>query len=126
MGEIADFMRKIKGSSIANRVSSVHKGIPYIHQIGITTLAPALVIESLLGHSQAIATLTAGILQHSKQASATLTLLQANRSAPASGVGERTAKQKQGRELMTENTREGGGKSRKMGAIHGLRYAVSY
>lgn len=82
----------------------MHRGILYVHQIGVSSLAPALVIESLLGHGQAIATLSAGIPQHSTQALATLTLLQTKCSAPASGAGERTGKQKQGRELVTKKT----------------------
>ena len=80
----------------------MHRGILYVHQIGVTTLAPALVIESLLRHGQAIATLTAGIPQRSKQAFATLTVFQTKCSVPVSGVGERTGKQKQGRESMTK------------------------
>lgn len=80
----------------------MHRGILFFHQSGITTLAPAWVIESLLGHGQARATLAAGTLQCSTLMVAALTPLQARCSTPVSGVGKRTGKQKQGRELMTK------------------------
>lgn len=102
-------------------MSSGHRGILYVHQIGVTILAPAVVTESLLGHGQAIVTLTAGIPQQSKQAFGTLTLLQTKCSPPASGVGKRTGKHKQGRESMTKKLPGKSGERRILWATWGNR-----
>lgn len=104
----------------------MHRGILYVHQTGVTSLAPALVVGSLLRHGHAIVTLTPGKPQHSKQAFATQTF-QKKCFAPETGQ-KIDDKENIGEIRGRKNTVGylGQGKSRKMGTIHGLCYTVNY
>lgn len=107
----------------------VHRRILYICQIGITTLAPALVTESLLGHGQAIPTLTAALKAgFCNPHTSTNQMLG---SSPRSRGENRAKSQWQGNTGEIKGRKNtvgslGQGKSRETGAIQGLCYTANY